>query len=133
MSRLFSWFWQETIWRQPVANLDESAAVTEFLRQLVAQIPWGHHRLIFKKINATEYKPESLVQAVKRNSSPISRRLHVSVIERGGQSFEITICDLKKGPRRRFRSMLMQRTGAERLKMGCSMHATVGGNLDDHR
>ena len=34
---------------------------------------------------------------------------------------------------RRFRNMLMQRTGAERLKMGCSMHATVGGNLDDHR
>ena len=28
--------------------------------------------------------------------------------------------------------MLMQRTGAEWLKMGCSMHATVGGNLDDH-
>ena len=26
---------------------------------------------------------------------------------------------------RRFRSMLMQRTGAERLKMGCSMHATA--------
>jgi hypothetical protein len=26
---------------------------------------------------------------------------------------------------RRFRRMLMQRTGAERLKMGCSMHATA--------
>jgi predicted nuclease of restriction endonuclease-like (RecB) superfamily len=34
-----------------VAKLDESTAVTEFLRQLVAQIPWGHHRLILDKIN----------------------------------------------------------------------------------
>ena len=42
---------QSQFWRQPVAKLDESSAVTEFLRQLVAQIPWGHHRLILDKIN----------------------------------------------------------------------------------
>ena len=33
-----------------MAKLDESSAVTELLRQLVAQIPWGHHRLILDKI-----------------------------------------------------------------------------------
>ncbi len=42
---------QSQFWPQAVARLDESAAVTEFLRQLVAQIPWGHHRLILDKIN----------------------------------------------------------------------------------
>ena len=33
-----------------MAKLDENAAATEFLRQLVAQIPWGHHRLILDKM-----------------------------------------------------------------------------------
>ena len=42
---------QSQFWPQAVAKLDESSAVTEFLRQLVAQIPWGHHRLILDKIN----------------------------------------------------------------------------------
>jgi len=38
------------IWPQAVAKLDESIATTEFLRQLVAQISWGHHRLILDKM-----------------------------------------------------------------------------------
>lgn len=41
---------QGQIWPQAVAKLDENAAATEFLRQLVAQIPWGHHRLILDKM-----------------------------------------------------------------------------------
>jgi len=70
MKRFYLAYSDESIWRQPVAKLlkgvssgrsqfwpqavaklDESAAVTEFLRQLVAQIPWGHHRMILDKIN----------------------------------------------------------------------------------
>jgi predicted nuclease of restriction endonuclease-like (RecB) superfamily len=38
-------------WQQAVAKLDESAAATtDFLRQLLAQVPWGHHLLILNKL-----------------------------------------------------------------------------------
>jgi predicted nuclease of restriction endonuclease-like (RecB) superfamily len=43
---------QSQIWPQAVAKLEKGAAATEFLRQLVAQIPWGHHRLILDKMTA---------------------------------------------------------------------------------
>jgi hypothetical protein len=33
-----------------VAKLDENAATIEFLRKLLAQVPWGHHRLILDKL-----------------------------------------------------------------------------------
>jgi predicted nuclease of restriction endonuclease-like (RecB) superfamily len=38
------------IWPQAVAKLDESIATIDFLRQLVAQIPWGQHLLILNKL-----------------------------------------------------------------------------------
>ncbi|MGB7623804.1 MAG: DUF1016 N-terminal domain-containing protein, partial [Terriglobia bacterium] len=38
------------IWPQAVANLEASDAEAEFLRQLVAEIPWGHHLLILNKL-----------------------------------------------------------------------------------
>lgn len=41
---------QSPIWPQAVAKLDEGAAASEFMPQLVAEIPWGHHRLILDKI-----------------------------------------------------------------------------------
>ena len=69
MKRFYLAYCDESIWRQPVAKLakslaldsnqnwpqavaksDESAEATEFFRQLVAQIPWGHHRLILDKM-----------------------------------------------------------------------------------
>ena len=37
-------------WRQVVAKLDQSPATTDFLRQLLAQIPWGQHLLILNKL-----------------------------------------------------------------------------------
>ncbi len=37
------------IWPQAVAKLEGSSAEIDFLRQLVADIPWGHHRLILDK------------------------------------------------------------------------------------
>ncbi len=40
---------ENEIWPQPVANLIE-VKVIEFLQQLVAEIPWGHHRLILDKL-----------------------------------------------------------------------------------
>ena len=40
---------EDQFWSQPVANLTE-LKVIEFLQQLVAEIPWGHHRLILDKI-----------------------------------------------------------------------------------
>jgi predicted nuclease of restriction endonuclease-like (RecB) superfamily len=36
-------------WRQAVANLDESPATIDFLRHLLAQVPWGQHLLILNK------------------------------------------------------------------------------------
>lgn len=38
---------------QPVAKLDQSDAL-QFLQQLVAEIPWGHHLLILNKLTAPE-------------------------------------------------------------------------------
>jgi predicted nuclease of restriction endonuclease-like (RecB) superfamily len=38
------------IWPQAVAKLDERIATIDFLRQLVAQIPWGQHLLILNKL-----------------------------------------------------------------------------------
>jgi predicted RNase H-like HicB family nuclease len=39
------------IWQQAVAKLGKSPAVTELLRQLVAQIPGGQHLLILNKLS----------------------------------------------------------------------------------
>jgi predicted nuclease of restriction endonuclease-like (RecB) superfamily len=41
---------QSPIWPQAMAKLDESLATTDFLRQLIAQVPWGHHLLILNKL-----------------------------------------------------------------------------------
>lgn len=52
-----------SIWRQPVAKLDQatfqdavanSAQIIENLRQLVAETPWGHNLVIQNKISAPE-------------------------------------------------------------------------------
>jgi predicted nuclease of restriction endonuclease-like (RecB) superfamily len=43
---------KEPIWRQPVAKLEGSKTPAEFLPQLVAEIPWGHHLLILNKLTA---------------------------------------------------------------------------------
>jgi predicted nuclease of restriction endonuclease-like (RecB) superfamily len=40
---------ENEIWPQPVANLTK-VEVTGFLPQLVAEIPWGHHRMILDKL-----------------------------------------------------------------------------------
>jgi len=39
------------IWPQAVAKLDEHFGTTDMLRQLIAQVPWGHHRLILDKMS----------------------------------------------------------------------------------
>lgn len=41
---------KDTIWRQAVAKLTDST-VTEFLRQLIAEIPWGQNLLILNKLD----------------------------------------------------------------------------------
>lgn len=67
MKRLFSAYSSAGIWRQPVANLPamempasnrrqvvaklNEAEVIEKLRQLVAEIPWGHNLLILNKLS----------------------------------------------------------------------------------
>ena len=38
------------IWPQAVAKLEEGVAAVDFLRKLVAEIPWGHHLLILNKL-----------------------------------------------------------------------------------
>jgi predicted nuclease of restriction endonuclease-like (RecB) superfamily len=68
MKRFYLAYSDESIWRQPVAKLsksfssdrnqnwpqavanDESLATTDFLRQLIAQVPWGHHLLLLNKL-----------------------------------------------------------------------------------
>ena len=50
MKHLFSTYANTTIWQQAVAKLPESAIV-EKLRQLVAEVPWGHNLLILNKLS----------------------------------------------------------------------------------
>ena len=40
------------IWLQPVAKLEGSDALNQFLQQLVAEIPWGQHIMIIEKLSA---------------------------------------------------------------------------------
>jgi predicted nuclease of restriction endonuclease-like (RecB) superfamily len=39
------------VWPQAAAKLQWNAVPSEFLRQLVAEIPWGHHLLILNKLS----------------------------------------------------------------------------------
>jgi len=48
--RFYLAYADEAIWRQAVAKLEPGAAPAEFLRQLVAEIPWGHNLLILNKL-----------------------------------------------------------------------------------
>jgi hypothetical protein len=48
--RFYLAYANESIWRQAVAKLETGAAPAEFLRQLVAEIPWGHNLLILNKL-----------------------------------------------------------------------------------
>ena len=41
---------QDAIWLQPVAKLDDKGQKIEFLRQAVAEIPWGQHLTILNKV-----------------------------------------------------------------------------------
>ena len=69
MKRFYLAYFDESIWRQPVAKLlkslsagpsqiwpqavaklDDHVGTSDILRQLIAQIPWGHHRLILDKM-----------------------------------------------------------------------------------
>ena len=43
---------QNQIWPQAVAKFERSVAPADFLRQLVAEVPWGHHVELLKKIKA---------------------------------------------------------------------------------
>ena len=49
MKRFYLIYADEAIWRQAVAKLTK-ATVSEFLRQLVAETPWGHNLLILNKL-----------------------------------------------------------------------------------
>ncbi len=51
MKRFYLAYSDEAIWPQAVAKLEWSSAEIDFLRQLVADIPWGHHRLIQEGIS----------------------------------------------------------------------------------
>jgi len=43
MKRFHLAYSDESIWPQPVAKSDGNTAVTDILRQLAAEISWGHH------------------------------------------------------------------------------------------
>ncbi len=43
---------RDAVWLQPVAKLDDTGQRIEFLRQAVAEIPWGQHLTILNKVTA---------------------------------------------------------------------------------
>ena len=50
MKRFYVTYSEPEVWRQAVAKSDCGGNTEEFLRQLVAEIPWGHNLLILNKI-----------------------------------------------------------------------------------
>ncbi|MBZ5555458.1 MAG: PDDEXK nuclease domain-containing protein [Acidobacteriia bacterium] len=70
-----------SIWPQAVANLEASDAAAEFLRQLVAEIPWGHHRLILDKLIA-----------------PAARLYYLRATAQLGWSRNVLLNDKERGP-----------------------------------
>ena len=50
MKRFYVTYSEPEVWRQAVAKSDYGGNTEEFLRQLVAEIPWGHNLLILNKI-----------------------------------------------------------------------------------
>lgn len=51
MKRFYLSYSKEKIWRQAVARIKkDSMPISEFLRQLVAEIPWGHNLLILNRM-----------------------------------------------------------------------------------
>lgn len=50
MKRFYVAYSDEAIWRQAVAKLESNGTLTEFLQQLVSEIPWGQNLLIMNKL-----------------------------------------------------------------------------------
>jgi predicted nuclease of restriction endonuclease-like (RecB) superfamily len=72
-----------TIQRQPVAEFklgDDGVSSAEFLPQLVAEIPWGHHRLILDKI-----------------TDPAARLYYLRATARFGWSRNVLLNQIKAG------------------------------------
>jgi predicted nuclease of restriction endonuclease-like (RecB) superfamily len=70
---------ENEIWPQPVANLTK-VEVTGFLPQLVAEIPWGHHRMILDKL-----------------TDPAARLYYLRATARFGWSRNILLNQIKAG------------------------------------
>jgi predicted nuclease of restriction endonuclease-like (RecB) superfamily len=68
------------IWRQPVAKLKKSDSATEFLRRLVAEIPWGHHLLILNK-----------------QADPAARLYYLRATAQFGWSRKVLLAQIKAG------------------------------------
>lgn len=68
------------IWRQPVAKFEGAADTAAFLRQLVAEIPWGHHLLILDKL-----------------SDPAARLYYLRATARFGWSRNVLLNQIKAG------------------------------------
>jgi predicted nuclease of restriction endonuclease-like (RecB) superfamily len=68
------------IWPQPVAKIEGRADTAEFLLQLVAEIPWGHHLLILDKI-----------------TDPTARLYYLRATARFGWSRNVLLNQIKAG------------------------------------
>ena len=79
MKRFYLVYTDDTIWRQAVAKLNEEKVV-EFLRQLVAEIPWGHNLLILNKL-----------------TEPAARLYYLRATARFGWSRNVLLNQIKAG------------------------------------
>jgi DUF1016 N-terminal domain len=82
MKRFYLAYADEAIWRQAVAKLSEKmkAGNNEFLPQLVAEIPWGHHRLILDKL-----------------TDPVARLYYLRATAQFGWSRNVLLNQIKAG------------------------------------
>jgi len=69
----------DEIWLQPAAKLTEGKTI-EFLRQLVAEIPWGHNLLILNKL-----------------TDPVARLYYLRATARFGWSRNVLLNQIKAG------------------------------------
>ena len=79
MKRFYLTYADKVIWRQAAAKLNEGKIV-EFLRQLVAEIPWGHNLLILNKLTV-----------------PAARLYYLRAVARFGWSRNVLLNQIKAG------------------------------------
>lgn len=92
-TKRFYFFYNNEIWRQPVAKLEQNETSGEnvvsivknnveddrftFIEEQVTQVPWGHHLLILNKVNEPKAALFYIRQIIEHNWSRSILTIHI--------------------------------------------------------